>query len=309
MTVRVYRSTDAGAPVLSGTAGSLIAVLDACLVNGYGTQVGSGWSKPFSGTNLAVYAKPSGPQRFLRIDDVTTTQYARAIGYEDMTGISTGTNPFPTGAQQIGGFFIKRSNVATSAARPWVVVATQTMFYLWVNHDDLTMTALQNDVSLTAFGDIISNLPGDTYQTMLSARPNTFDSPSFVSTPNTTYHSLCRRATGAAGAHQASITSHLATLAGSAIGGSNTSVRMPLPVTNQSLVMWSPVWVMETTPTQDRGRLQGCWATLNNGQGATPLAPNRGVTISPTTGPLAGKTLEQFGVSNGNVWLEISDTW
>ena len=31
----LYRSTDAGAPVLSGTAGALIAVLDACLKDGY----------------------------------------------------------------------------------------------------------------------------------------------------------------------------------------------------------------------------------------------------------------------------------
>lgn len=38
MTVRVYRSTDFGAPQLSGEVGKLIAVLDACLVNGYGTN-------------------------------------------------------------------------------------------------------------------------------------------------------------------------------------------------------------------------------------------------------------------------------
>lgn len=37
MTVRVYRSTDFGAPVLNGQTGSLAAVLDACLVNGYGS--------------------------------------------------------------------------------------------------------------------------------------------------------------------------------------------------------------------------------------------------------------------------------
>lgn len=41
MTVRVYRSTDAAAPVLTGTAGTLIALLDACLVNGYGALVTS----------------------------------------------------------------------------------------------------------------------------------------------------------------------------------------------------------------------------------------------------------------------------
>lgn len=35
--VRVYQSTDTGAPSVSGTAGALITLLDACLINGYGT--------------------------------------------------------------------------------------------------------------------------------------------------------------------------------------------------------------------------------------------------------------------------------
>jgi hypothetical protein len=35
-TVKMFRSTDGGAPVLSGTAGALLAVLDAVLVSGYG---------------------------------------------------------------------------------------------------------------------------------------------------------------------------------------------------------------------------------------------------------------------------------
>lgn len=37
-TVRSYKSTDFGAPTLRGVAGDLIAVLDACLVDGYGQR-------------------------------------------------------------------------------------------------------------------------------------------------------------------------------------------------------------------------------------------------------------------------------
>lgn len=36
--VRLYRYSDANAPVLSGTAGALIAILDACLVDGYDSK-------------------------------------------------------------------------------------------------------------------------------------------------------------------------------------------------------------------------------------------------------------------------------
>jgi len=35
--VKVFQSTDSGAPSLSGTAGSLISLLDACLIDGYGS--------------------------------------------------------------------------------------------------------------------------------------------------------------------------------------------------------------------------------------------------------------------------------
>jgi hypothetical protein len=38
MTVKVFRSTDYGAPANTNAAGALIAILDACLVNGYGSQ-------------------------------------------------------------------------------------------------------------------------------------------------------------------------------------------------------------------------------------------------------------------------------
>lgn len=38
MSVKVYHSTQVGAPVLTGQAGALLAILDACLVNGFGAQ-------------------------------------------------------------------------------------------------------------------------------------------------------------------------------------------------------------------------------------------------------------------------------
>ncbi len=49
---RVYRSTDTGAPVLSGSAGALTTLLDAILVNGYATQAIS--SMTSSSTTVTV---------------------------------------------------------------------------------------------------------------------------------------------------------------------------------------------------------------------------------------------------------------
>jgi len=51
-TVVLLRSTDTGAPVLSGTAGALVAVLDACLVNGYNSKTPSSITR--SGSTVTV---------------------------------------------------------------------------------------------------------------------------------------------------------------------------------------------------------------------------------------------------------------
>lgn len=37
--VRVYQSTDSGAPSLTGQTGTLVSLLDACLVNGFGLSL------------------------------------------------------------------------------------------------------------------------------------------------------------------------------------------------------------------------------------------------------------------------------
>ena len=71
MTVTVYLSTDASAPTLDGNVGSLITVLDAVLVNGYGAKAAAGWTKAFSGTNKAAYrnSPSTGTGLFWRIQD------------------------------------------------------------------------------------------------------------------------------------------------------------------------------------------------------------------------------------------------
>ncbi len=202
-TVKVFSSTDPGAVALSGTAGSLIAVLDACLVTGHalstptginvtasvatasyssghgfvagrvalvegatpaglngekrvlstttntitfaapgiadGAATGSiatrlapaGWAKSFTGTNLAAYRSSDvqGTRMFLRVND-TGAQFARVIGYENMTDINTGVGLFPTAVQVSGGLAWPKSDAASSAARPWVLIADSRSFYI-----------------------------------------------------------------------------------------------------------------------------------------------------------------------------------
>ncbi len=220
-----------GAPQLDGLAGSLIGILDACLVSGFGLQAATitvasgvatlttpsghgfelhqvvevagatpsglngrqrvlsrtttaitfdatgiadgaatgsitvklapaGWSKVYSGTNKAAYRSNnvSGSQTFLRVDD-TAGRNARVVGYETMSDIDTGENPFPTAAQLSGGGWWPKSNSDTSAARAWTVVANDRTVYLHTGCGDSAGTS----GSVWGFGDFASYKVSDAY--------------------------------------------------------------------------------------------------------------------------------------------------
>ena len=90
MTVQYYSSSDVGAPVLNNVAGSMVDLLDAVLVNGYGSKSSLGWTKPFTGTNIGVYKQGvSSNQRYMKVID-TDTSSAWVSGFETMTDINTG---------------------------------------------------------------------------------------------------------------------------------------------------------------------------------------------------------------------------
>lgn len=237
--VKYFHSGLTGAPVLSGTAGSLIAVLDACLVNGFAVSAvaslvvasnvatatisgghsaevgsvvlvsgatpsglngekkvlsvgagnttltfdapgisdqtasgtislklaGAGWSKEFSGTNLAAYKSNAvaGTGCRLRVDD-TAGKTARVVGYETMTAISTGSGPFPTSAQRSGGSWWTKSTVADGSSRPWTLVADDRMFYVITGYHPTYPAG----GAFVGFGDFLPVKSGDAWGGVLS---------------------------------------------------------------------------------------------------------------------------------------------
>lgn len=120
-------------PKVNGTAGNLIPVLDACLIP-------SGWTKPFTGTNIAVYRSGVGSnQRYYRFDDTGTTtaltRNCKLRAYDTMTDATdNGTNPFPTVAQQSQGAYIRKSGSADTVNREWIAVVTEKICYLFINY-------------------------------------------------------------------------------------------------------------------------------------------------------------------------------
>lgn len=165
MATTIYKSSDTSAPVLDGQVGSLVNLLDKCLVAGYGSQAAAGWTKPFSGTNTAVYLGTAG--HYLDVNDngagAAGAQEATVRGYEAMTAVATGTNPFPTTAQAASpGLYIRKSTTASATARGWVVVADGTTFHLFILSAD-TAGRYQS----FSFGRFYSFKTSDTYRSAI----------------------------------------------------------------------------------------------------------------------------------------------
>lgn len=140
MTVRLYQSDDVGAPALGLTNdGSLITILRACLVEGYGSRTPQGWLMPFSDLpNKIACFKPSGVGDTIRVDDSLDYRYAACKGFAAMSDLNTGTEEYPRdsalsnpAAQSYRQW--KRGDTG-SGKNSWMVIAGDDWFY-YINHD------------------------------------------------------------------------------------------------------------------------------------------------------------------------------
>lgn len=308
MTVRYYRWDDANAPVITDTAGGLINLLDKCLVTGYGSKTAAGWSKPFTGTNLAAFRTGAGSNQFyLRVDD-TSTQVARLVGYETMTNVSTGTGLFPTAAQVSGGAYVYRSDGnASGVARPWVMVATAKIFHLWIAAEIVNASPTYSYSSdIVTFGDFVSYKTADTYNTILrcSSNAGAGGNKGFVLST-----SVSDGGTGAAIARKYDQlgTAVLANLHSDNVRGTTTmggGVLFFPALTNGGLYL-APLGVNEqhSSPFYVRGELPGLWNPCH-------VKPLSHLDTFTGTGTLAGREfLAVNGWSNSQAFLEISNTW
>lgn len=370
MTVRVYRSTDAGAPQLSGEIGKLIPIMRAVLKDGYAlpsissitrsgstvtvtfvsahgmvsygnfvtiagvnqaeyngefavtilntTQItytiagtpatpatgsytakkgGSGWTIPYTGTNLEVYQQGAGNGRLIRFDD-TAALDARVVGYESMTDLNTGTGPFPTTAQLSGGGYFRKSAAASTAVRDWIVIATQTAFYLWINSASATTSA-----KVYFFGDFVSYTPSDIFNTILIAATTAggaqgaHDVTVNIGTAGAG-HFIARAATQTGTSITAGKHINAAASRGAATIGSNGEA-----YPGQRGLSMSKVHIHEPTAIIVRGEMPGILAPLH----ALPLAHLD--TFQGVGGYTGKRFLALSHNSSGQSFFEISNTW
>lgn len=318
MTVRIYSSSDAGAPALRGnTPGDIINILTKCLVEGYGSKAPAGWTKPFTGTNVAAFKQGAGSNgMYLRVDDTSTaTQYrsARVVGYETMTDVNTGSpTPFPTTVQAPTGlgWFQHYSSGSVANPRRWRIIADEMLFYFFTNTYPENGYSSNYYNEMYAFGDIIPFKPGDTTHTILLGN-DTASSPNSsevyplegysISSTLTRYRlSVARDYTNLGG--PMTMGWHSDHTKGSGSWGTGN---LSYPHGPDGGMYLAPVWVHnpQYTPYSVRGLMPGMWI---------PLHPS-GILAEEQTvagqGELAGKTFLARRHAANCALFEISDTW
>lgn len=190
----IYSSSDPNGPgLITGTTGSLITVLDACLVNGYSGKPSAGWTKPIGNYSasltgpsvLGCYHQPSGSGLTLFINDAggnatSNGKESWATGWETITSLTSsntanmtgsvgaGFGQFPIPAQLLatGHVVMRKSVTADATGRYWQLFADSNTFYLFVSTGDTAGVYYP-----FVFGDIFS-LKGNTdgYRCAISGR-------------------------------------------------------------------------------------------------------------------------------------------
>lgn len=156
---KIYTSVDTMGPGgVNGLSGSLIAVLNACLITGYGSgsyyKAPAGWTAPApASASYTTYRPPSGSRMTMFVNDgyPSSPSYAEALftGWHSVTntcchpgaaspGAMVGTSgslgqfPTPTQLNTYGYLSIRKSATVDSTARQWLIAADEYTMYMWI---------------------------------------------------------------------------------------------------------------------------------------------------------------------------------
>ena len=307
MPYTLYCWDDPGAPApLNGlsNANTLINVLDACLVTGYGAKAPAGWSKPFTAANQAAFRQGAGSHGFYLHLDASPLWHDKVRGYESMTAIDAGTNPFPTVAQR-SDLVAGRSSSSDGSGRPWLVAADARRFFLWTNANGNLAQGLGTTMHQPTlfFGDLESPNAGDVFNTLISGGISNLNSTYLGYAQNNASNAeyMARNFAGAVGSVAVMKGTHIPYQSTAYIGAVTSAPAFPDPVTGGLLL--SPIEVFDVSGFVSRGVLPWIWAPGHN------LPGSPGDVLTGVNGPLAGKRLMLLDVaaasSRARIALEI----
>lgn len=176
---KIYRWDDTDAPIGNGARGSLISVLKACLVDGYGSKQAAGWTMPFvnSGASQAAFRNnpATGTGFFLHVDGESETYPNRnkIQAYESMSDYQTGLGQFNNGTQFY--FMMSSAYNGDASPRPWLLIADDRCFYLWswAAKTNNTVDPADYQTPFLFFGDFVCRDANDAFGCVLNANAST----------------------------------------------------------------------------------------------------------------------------------------
>jgi hypothetical protein len=321
------------APNLYGSPGSLVTVLDYCLITG------SGWLKPIPNTgsypaqpttmSYACYKQPSGAGMTLFVNDgapyAGTSALGReawATGWESLTSLSSsvtnsvgmGVNPFPTSSQMttMGSPFMhvnirKSATFDATNARAWLMFADSSSFMFFTQPGDSA-----NVWNGFMFGDFYSFKSGsvDAYRCMIIGR-GIENSSAAESEGMDTLQNMTLGTTGLFidRSFNSSVLSVTGSRHGDGIKGSTSQFNgnLPFPNSTDTGIYMSPVWLVESgAPLNQnvRGMMRGLYQPLHAAANFTD-----GQVFSGSA-DFDGKTFYVIfkSANNGVYIIETSDT-
>ncbi len=134
------------------------------------TKAGLGWQLIATGTNVRCYRPRFGTRFYLGIDDNVNAYECRVRGFVPQTaagvGPGTGTEPFPTAAQQTNGLFWQKT-VNTAGNRAWTIAGDDRSLFVHVNVDPTAASSASGFWNMGFFGDIGTYKSGDAYNCLI----------------------------------------------------------------------------------------------------------------------------------------------
>ena len=173
-------STMTSAPSLNSTDyTSLCNVLDACLVNGFGSYTAPGWATLYSNTGVRVYQAPKGNRFPLYINEnfflAQNTAMAQGMqsfsSFDPLFATPNAYNMFPQYRNR--GLYVAKYSTTGNTSIPWWFFGNQKCFYLF------TAIAVQSGTYGSAgatyrtapffYGDYVSFVDGNPYNSLILA--------------------------------------------------------------------------------------------------------------------------------------------
>ena len=317
MTVRVYRSTDASAPVLSNTAGAMVAILDACLVDGYGSKAPAGWSRKYASGNNRTYQLGGGTQMCYCTDNTSI-----GYGHYPRGGEYAPGGPFSTAGYDckfwpdvtLTTYCPITDN--TAGNRPWNLVADEKGFVFWNQHNN-TNSLTADTWAMQFFGDFTPVNPdekfncifyGDTAAATSQAFNNIRVGDKIGRWSAREFHGI-----GSAAAVRSEVDAPWLGMNGRFWGNPAVST-LSCPNPNTNTIDVGRSWVISDFANIPRGWLRGLWVphhAVNAGLGMLTAALRVGTQLEIAT-PTGKRVLEYVQIGTYQQYacfVELSDTW